>query len=618
MPGDDHATSRASRSSRRDDRDRRAKLRARNGSGSTKVGATSVSETRNNDARRKRLEDDDRKRRARRINDSNTATKVLSPGTSSVRSTTGRAGKAERKSRETRSHSQDSSDGELYDSNDDEELYSTIVNQKYPELSPTRNNGREPRNSKAMYDRKIFPDLGHGANTPAPPFRDAPEVASVDDEGALQLRAVLVDETWDTSSPKDTMAQENERLREQMAAQDERARVQIQEERKRLREELEKHEKEQCDKKKKQRNICIAIVILLLICGGVGAFFGTQGGTESTASALATTPPVTNAPSSAAGSTTERPTKAPIAPEVTTAPTEVPPLHEAPSDENCTNIANGDPLDGQESTELYEFDTTLEMTLSSTTSADSALPLLQEQMQRRIMTKLAGCAPQQVSGQRGLLRAKIFERELQANKYVVLNAQIASMEVLVGQTCRGNAANCSKVLARMNMFLQGDEKQFVLIDRLIRFLNGDDEEDFDLARSLGLPNAVASLVLNSIYPNDPTEAPSLKPTENPSPSPSTAPITTVTPAPTLALTTAPTPAPTPVPTPGPTRRQTPAPTPEDESTEPECAETCNGSRACENFDFLLYDMGCGSCNGPGSCLNARANIGEESCKNGYV
>ncbi|KAL3943610.1 MAG: hypothetical protein SGBAC_002319 [Bacillariaceae sp.] len=565
----------------RDEQDENSKRRAGNGngSGSSKVGAISVSDNSNKDERRKRGKDDDRraKQRARKPA-SASGDSAVSPGASHGR-------------------------------------------------SPRRSPRKSPKRSKGAVERKLeaaglgfdtmdggsniqqnCPGLAAEAYAAAPSVDDIPTTASVDDDGVIQLQATLV------NGNEDSTAQENGRIRTEMAAPNEHLRIQRKEDNNKLHEAMQQRSKEEAEakaKKKLQRNICIVIVILVLIGVGVGvgALFVTQGGNESSASLLATTPPDTNPPT--ASSTTAKPTEAPIAPEVTAAPTEVPPLHEAPSDEDCTNIANADPVDGQDSAEVYEFDTTFEMTLTSSSSADTELPILQEQLQRRIMTKVVGCHPSQLSGQRGLRATKrAVERQLQANKYVVLNAQTVSMEVLKGEICKDNATDCSKVLAKMNIYLQGDEQQFVLIGRLIRVFNGDGEEDADLARSLGLPNTVASLVLDSVVEDVPTEASSPTPTGLPSASPSNPPMTEITPEPTIA--------PTPVPSSTATTLSpqssppTSMPTPEPE----ECTDRCNGIRACENFDLELWDLGCGSCNGEESCQNAAANIGEDSCKDG--
>mmetsp|Transcript_15518 Transcript_15518/g.38233 ORF Transcript_15518/g.38233 Transcript_15518/m.38233 type:complete len:779 (+) Transcript_15518:334-2670(+) len=624
----DDRESRRHRTGSNHDRDRESKRRAGHGRGSNKVGATSVSD--DNDERRKRREDHDHRSQQRaRGNDSSSGSSTVVPLASQGRSRAD--GARESKLREVHRRSHDSADGELYDGEDGEQdsddgaLFNSIIRQRYPDLGRSRSHSHDSADEELYHskdsekdNRQRYPDLGLGANAVPP---NPPDVASVDDDGAIQIHATLVDE----DEEKKSVAAENERLRKQVQDQNQ------------LREELQQssqdgdqdgdQDAEAEAKQKRQRKSCCFVIVVLLLIGvgaGVSAFLATQGGSDSR---QATVSPGTS------------PTETPIAPGITTAPSATPPLHEAPSDEDCTNIANADPVEGQdESTEeVLGFDTTLEMTLEFIASADAALPILEEQMQHKLMTKIAGCTAEQLSGQRGL-RSKTMERQLQANKYVVLNAQIASMEVLEGETCKNSAADCSKVLAKMNIYLQGEEKQFVLIDSLIRLLNGSGDEDFDLARLLGLPNAVTSLTLASIFPNDPTPAPSPKPTDLPSASPSNAP-TTKTPRPTpppppatprpqipgptleptdlpgVSPSNAPTTKATPSPTPRPTPRpQTPGPTME--PTAEECTNFCIGDRACENFDLEEYGVECGSCNGDKSCLNAQAWIGEESCTDG--
>jgi len=448
-------------------------------------------------------------------------------------------------------------------------------------------------------------------NLPAAAPPAAAAAAGGDDDGAVQLQAMLVDDDGENSNLKKDIQAENERMKRELAEQNERMRQQMQEDQERFLEERRQQEQaEAAEKKRKQRrNVCILVIFLLATAIGVGVYFATkEGSSESTSAAVppATQAPVTQAPVTQAPATTNAPippapTAAPIAPEVTAAPAAEEPLHDAPSDMDCVAIANADTVEGQEedTEKVLGFDTLLEMTLSTSTDPKLFSDDLKEQMQKRIMPKMAGCESAQFADRKNLRNRR---RELQANKYVVLNAQIDSTDVLDEACSNSDESNCFKVLAKMNLFLQGEEKKTVLVEKIDKLLKGkENNEDFELARKLGLSNFVTSLTCVGVYPNDPTPAPSQNPTNTPSVPPTNPPTGDQA-----------TPRPTPKPTPNPT----PAPTPK--PTEEECTDRCQGDRACESFDLDRFDVGCGSCNGAKSCLDARASIGEESCLEGYV
>jgi hypothetical protein len=107
---------------------------------------------------------------------------------------------------------------------------------------------------------------------------------------------------------------------------------------------------EQSLEEKKRRNKCrmyILIFVVASIIPGVGAYFGTCDSSTDNAEGGAT--PIVDQGDSSTAATSFNPTTFPTGP-----PTSIP-LFDAPSEEACAAIANGDALTNQEKAIVNKF-----------------------------------------------------------------------------------------------------------------------------------------------------------------------------------------------------------------------------------------------------------------------
>lgn len=440
-------------------------------------------------------------------------------------------------------------------------------------------------------------------------------VAGKDDDG-IHLEAVLVDEDTDANNVRRSMEAENQRLKTEMAIENERLRQKMLQDNARLQEEMEEtrtgsappstDDNEAAQKKKRCRMIWI-FVIIILVGGGVGAYFATAG-TSSESESVVSNDSSSGAPSMPPTNTTETPS----APEVTAPPSRETPLFDPPSEEDCAAIANGESIQGQEDSTMVikSFDVVMDISLATDTNINVLLPDVQSKIQENLMTSLAGCS--ETTG-------NIRHRHLQLYKYIVLNGNVTSLEQFEGIDCVDGATEpCFRVVARMDLYLQGEIAQFRLLGKVIdEYSARDDEPSFSLVQKLELGRPFLEIAIQAVLSNDPTEQPSPAPSTTPSLFPSKQPTNAPTKKPTQVPTTgAPTPVPTLAPTPIPSKSPTKQPSARPINTGNECFKgSCVGEDACSGFDIEEFFVGCGSCLAPRSCLNAAADIGDNSCNN---
>lgn len=416
-------------------------------------------------------------------------------------------------------------------------------------------------------------------------------------EDGLHLEATLVDEDADISEMKRAIEEENQRLKIALEQENMRLRQKMQADTEKLRNEMDQIRKsgtrstEEPQPSKTRRNAIICIVILvILIGGGVGAYFATSKKGE--VSSDGNNSNMTNAPGGL-------PTAVPTSLETSEAPSQVPPLFDPPSNDDCVAIANGQNLDEQGAALVRTFDVFFDVSLSVNSNLDPVLPELQERLQYKIMPELAGCRNDQVPN------SNLRQRALQRNLFTILNARVDSVTTN-GLSCHNSSPRpCRRVLAKLTLYLQGEERIVSLLAKMVQSFDGSNG-NVDLVRKLGLSSPFLQIQMDAIESTNPTEQPTGAPTGRPSVSP----------------TALPSPGPTPSPTRTPTSSETlPTPTPivdeGDDLLNVTCyEEICEGVDACTNFDIDLYSVGCGSCMGNRSCLNAAADIGEGSCLNG--
>lgn len=201
----------------------------------------------------------------------------------------------------------------------------------------------------------------------------------------------------------------------------------------------------------KDRRVVVIIFLLVVLAAGLGAglVIGLNDTTESTTVQLVTSAPTSKAPTSAP----------------TQSPTDFLEF-DAPSSDDCFDIANGLEVDGQETMNTTrEFDLDLDITLFNATGILSLLGEIREYLQVELAPALAECE----ASRRYLQRINEKpNRRLLLTKYVIGNAFFIIGE-LEDETCQaGAAANCHRVVTSLVLDLKGEEEtQSSLIGHIV-------------------------------------------------------------------------------------------------------------------------------------------------------
>ncbi|KAL3937978.1 MAG: hypothetical protein SGBAC_007018 [Bacillariaceae sp.] len=371
------------------------------------------------------------------------------------------------------------------------------------------------------------------------------EERAIDDDHGLEIQAELVKD--DTS----------DRHKEKIEQATNHVQQHIQDENERLRLEMEAMHMAAAKKKKTRCNTVVALVLLVLIGGGVGAFFATRGN-SSEASVPSVTFDFTEATDSPTELILQSPSPSGTPSSSPTAFLKYPP----PSQEDCDAVAQQLPVQGERTMPVLGYDIKMEVILSrDNVEADTAMLDIEEKLRSILIPSLVGCT----DVQRRQLRGK-----LQSHRRLVNSLQfaIASGRVTVRLSDDGACETettgtqlCYRIIVSLELSLKGEEKILDIMGIILQLLQRDDLVEF-----LSLNELVEILLMMTIASTDRTNAPSSFPTDVPSISPSMAPSSSpsaVSPSdtpssdPTLAPVTGPT---TDEPANAPTPNRTPSPT----------------------------------------------------------
>lgn len=292
-------------------------------------------------------------------------------------------------------------------------------------------------------------------------------------------------------------------------------------------------------------------------------------------------------------------------------PTEMLPLYNPPTLEDCMAMSTGSVVEGQGTMLSKNFTIDLDVSLFADTSPELLEPKLQTKIQSVLVPQMAGCSDISTRRRVGTEKKK-NRRTLDIENYVIGNG-------LVKVVCNNDAENssceetaqqpCYRCSTVLELFMKEDER----ILNLLAIITEVFAADFSLTTALELDTPFQNVVAVSVDSGTPTDAPtpsptrlasesptirpstlptglpSSRPTMAPFPFPTTAAPTKIpssapttrspsrsptrnpTPAPTRETTPRPTPNPTPNPTPEPTPNPTPEPTPSptlDQTTSP--------------------------------------------------
>ncbi|CAJ1970367.1 unnamed protein product [Cylindrotheca closterium] len=370
------------------------------------------------------------------------------------------------------------------------------------------------------------------------------DIVVENNDGEAVVAALLVEEEDAGEKKANEMAQ----MRQEIAAEAERQRERMEEENRRIREEAERKEAER-ERKAKKRNKIICALIVVLIGGGVGAFFALQGGSGN-ADATEVTPDITKEEEGTldpALSPSEFPSGKPSnSPSIFR-------KYDIPSDEVCQRIASGLPLEDEENMDIKSFDVLIDVGLSDDSDINALAPDLQNSFEQVLVPDLIGCP-----------REGFSERRLQETweniRYAIAKAEL-NFSIAEGESCQDDtgSSTCTVMTATIITTVREEERILNLIAILSTVFSAG--ENLNPVLQLQAPfDAVVVRLIRSI---DPTAAPTIAPTEIASENPTSFPTavaplkTPTTSAPTIDGTT---PAPTKTTTKSPTKAPTQAPT----------------------------------------------------------
>jgi hypothetical protein len=131
---------------------------------------------------------------------------------------------------------------------------------------------------------------------------------------------------------------------------------------------------------------------------------------------------------------------------------ELPLVYDPPTAEDCTAIANGFQLKGQDDMIIEYLDVDTDVMLDSDVDLEPLLADFLEKIKQQLVPALAECPE---DDRRGLRRIRLLESS--NPKYVIANTHV-QVESLPKASCAvGSSKNCHRVLVKLKLFLKGSE-----------------------------------------------------------------------------------------------------------------------------------------------------------------
>ncbi|KAL3941892.1 MAG: hypothetical protein SGBAC_003817 [Bacillariaceae sp.] len=396
------------------------------------------------------------------------------------------------------------------------------------------------------------------------------------DDGTLEIHANVVKDVDDQDIDKLV----NQRIQQQMKVERARMQEDMNREAEHLRQQQQEMEEVEAKKAREtaaRKQRCLIMIAFFLsvvsIGGGLAAFFLTQASEPDNDTNAGPLVVATKAPSSKVVAPSTNPTDRP-----STSPS-IDLKYDPPSEEDCTSIAEGEPVEGQSSLQTRNFKIQTDLTLA-TDATDNSFELLTTKIQEVLIPELAGCGASNGRQLRGIEMGVHRHLFADALRYII-GGGLATITMTVASSCT-DSEGCIRVDIDLRLYIKGfNEKIFDIQGIILAVFT-----QADIERVLGLETTYDDIKVIRLESMDDTDQPSLSPSGLPSSAPSSSPSQTpITSAPTEAVSFNPTRAPvigpadpTDAPTTG-----TPGPTPSTPSP------TCEGIGAY--FETVFNEEG---------------------------
>ncbi|KAL3927001.1 MAG: hypothetical protein SGBAC_013257 [Bacillariaceae sp.] len=382
--------------------------------------------------------------------------------------------------------------------------------------SSDRSRAKESRNNTRNAINKREPEVS-----------DAGDDLQVIGDGDPIVAAMIVEE----EKEDDTEKKEQEQARVTELVEIERKRMEAEQQRREEEREREQAERQEQERKKKKRNIFIATVLVLLLAGGVAAYFVSQGSSSDPVSIQEQE--TANDQDLSSSVPTFNPSDDP-----SNAPSNVPLKYPPPNDQECERISAGLPIEGEADFADQDFEIPMEVNLLDGSAIDDQVPELQTQIEKLFVPDLIGCSRdffnQRRLGHSTYSRSTAMmsaddHRHLQelSIRYAVAKA-VVTMTVM-DEACEKTSSNCNVVMANLDLKVRGEEK---IID-LFQVIAAIFPQGQDIRPDLGLVAPFDTVVVGLMRSLGVTASPTIAPTatKNPAATPTASPVTSPSPAP---------------------------------------------------------------------------------------
>lgn len=257
---------------------------------------------------------------------------------------------------------------------------------------------------------------------------------------------------------------------------------------------------------------CLAIMVVVAFAGGVVLGIAITKSSQDSIVDRTMAPTTTASATPSTPLPTQRLTASPSAP-----PSELI-LYDPPSEQDCTDIRNRDPVEGRENLTTKIFGIEFDVSVLAESEVETWSGELVGGLEENLVPALAGCSH---SIERllndAVIPSMLGVRRLVNIRYVIADATVEeAIASEIDQGCQtGAPLPCYRLTTNLLLYLKGDERSSSLID-LVNEVVQPDDSNVTLVERLGLSSFFQSVVAVGVTNLNPTAQPSVFPSSKPS------------------------------------------------------------------------------------------------------